>query len=231
MNKRIIAVIEDEEAIRIGLCDSLSTEGYNVISASNGTDGEVVILHEKPDLVLLDVMMPGQDGVSVCKNVRSKGYRGFIIMLTAKKEELDRVTGLHAGADDYMVKPFSLMELVAKIKAMFRRLNDSADNLGRIKVGGLEIDIKKREVKINGTVVDLPGKEFDIMKYLAEHYDEVVSRDSLLNAIWGYDVFPTTRTVDNFMVRLRQKLDTSNKNALIIKSIRGVGYKFCPGEM
>ncbi|MBL8028847.1 MAG: response regulator transcription factor [Fibrobacteres bacterium] len=216
----------------MGLRDSLEIEGYSVVAAEDGLKGESLILSEKPDLVLLDIMMPGIDGLTVCKRIREKGFQGFVLMLTAKKEELDKVAGFRAGADDYMIKPFSLMELLAKIKAVFRRFDSaSGGEADRIITGRLEIDIKRYEVKLDGQLIDLPGKEFDILKYLSQHPDEVVSRDDLLNAIWGYDVFPSTRTIDNFMVRLRQKLEVSPENPEIIKSIRGVGYKFCTEKL
>ena len=229
--KRKIAIVEDEDAIRMGLRDSLEIEGYAVVAAEDGLKGEALIVAEKPDLVLLDLMMPGLDGLSVCKRVREKGFQGFVLMLTAKKEELDKVAGFRAGADDYMIKPFSLMELLAKIKAVFRRLDQASGEVEKIIVGRLEIDLKRYEVKFDGNLLDLPGKEFDILKYLAQHPDEVVSRDDLLNSIWGYDVFPSTRTVDNFMVRLRQKLEETPETPEIIKSIRGVGYKFCTEKL
>jgi len=225
--KGIIVVVEDEEAIRIGLRDSLEMEGYTVITASDGKAAEEVILKERPDLIILDLMLPKQDGVEVCRKVREKKIDSYILMLTAKKEELDRVQGFNAGTDDYMIKPFSLMELLAKVKAVFRRMKIGKEEQDVHTIGSLEVDFKKYEVTMNGKILEFSTKEFEIMRYFILHPGEVVSRDDLLNTVWGYEVFLSTRTVDNFIVKLRQKLEKDPENPQIIKSIRGVGYKFC----
>jgi len=228
MSKGIIVVVEDEEVIRIGLKDSLEIEGYTVITATNGEEGLATILKERPDLVVLDLMMPKMDGYQVCKAVREKGMESFILMLTAKKEELDRIKGFNAGTDDYMIKPFSLMELLAKIKAVFRRMKQDKTDQDIHVIGPLEVDFPKYETRLHGKSIDFSTKEFEILKYFVLHPGEVISRDDLLNAVWGYEVFPSTRTVDNFIVKLRQKLEANPENPLLIRSIRGVGYKFCP---
>lgn len=225
--KGIIVVVEDEEAIRIGLRDSLEMEGYTVITAADGESAEATILKERPDLVILDLMLPKKDGVEVCRRIREKKVESYVLMLTAKKEELDRVQGFNAGTDDYMVKPFSLMELLAKVKAVFRRMKIGKEEQDVHTIGSLEVDFKKYEVRLNGKALEFSTKEFEIIRYFILHPGEVVSRDDLLNAVWGYEVFPSTRTVDNFIVKLRQKLEQDPESPQIIKSIRGVGYKFC----
>jgi len=226
--KGIVVVVEDEEAIRIGLRDSLELEGYTVITAQDGKVAEEVILKERPDLIILDLMLPKQDGYEVCRKVREKGVDSYVLMLTAKKEELDRVQGFNAGTDDYMVKPFSLMELLAKVKAVFRRMRIGKEEQEVHSLGTLEVDFKKYEVRKEGKLLEFSPKEFEILRYFILHPGEVVSRDDLLTVVWGYEVYPSTRTVDNFIVRLRQKLEKDADNPAVIKSIRGVGYKFCP---
>ena len=225
--KGIIVVVEDEEAIRIGLRDSLEMEGYTVITASDGKIAEEMIFKERPDVIILDLMLPKQDGYEVCRKVREKGLDSYILMLTAKKEELDRVQGFNAGTDDYMIKPFSLMELLAKVKAVFRRLKIGKEEQDIHTVGSIEVDFKKYEVRKNGTQIELSTKEFEILRYFILHPGDVVSRDDLLNVVWGYEVYPSTRTIDNFIVKLRQKLEKDPENPELIRSIRGVGYKFC----
>ena len=226
-----IVVVEDEESIRLGLKDSLEMEGYAVHTAADGQKAVEVILKARPDLIVLDLMLPRQDGYEVCRKVREKGVNAFIIMLTAKKEELDRVMGFNVGTDDYMVKPFSLMELIAKIKAVFRRIKKGKNEEGSYRMGPLEVDFKKYEVKKEGRLLSCSVKEFEILKYFVTHPGEVVSRENLLDEVWGYEVYPSTRTIDNFIVRLRQKLEKDHEDPKIIQSIRGVGYKFNPQAM
>jgi DNA-binding response OmpR family regulator len=228
MSAGTIVVVEDEEAIRIGLRDSLEMEGYAVHTAADGETAVELIFKNKPDLIILDLMLPKQDGYQVCKKVREKGSRAFILMLTAKKEEMDRVMGFNAGTDDYMIKPFSLMELLAKIKAVFRRIKQERPEGDGFEMGGLSVDFKKYEVRKDGALLEFSAKEFEILRYFLMHPGEVVSRDDLLDHVWGYEVYPSTRTVDNFIVRLRQKLEKDPETPQIIKSIRGVGYKFSP---
>ena len=226
-----IVIVEDEDAIRLGLKDSLEMEGYKVFLASDGGQAVDVILKSRPDLIILDLMLPKQDGVEVCRKIREKGVSAFVLMLTAKKEEVDRIVGFNAGTDDYMIKPFSLMELLAKIKAVFRRIGKEKVECETYRMGGLEMDFKKYEAKKNGKPLECSSREFEILRYFVLHPGEVVSRDDLLEAVWGYDVTPSTRTVDNFIVRLRQKLEKEPEDPKIIRSIRGVGYKFCPESL
>ncbi|OGS34078.1 MAG: hypothetical protein A2293_05680 [Elusimicrobia bacterium RIFOXYB2_FULL_49_7] len=226
-----IVIIEDEEAIRLGLKDSLEMERYKVFTASDGEAGLEVALRTRPDLIVLDLMLPKLGGYDVCRKIREKGLRAFVLMLTAKKEEMDRIMGFNAGADDYMVKPFSLMELLAKIKAIFRRIGKEQSVVETYRMGRLSMDFKKYEMMIDGKSVECSTKEFEIMKYFVLHPGEAVSREDLLDAVWGYEVYPSTRTVDNFLVRLRQKLEPETDNPTVLKSIRGVGYKFCPENL
>ncbi|OGJ90864.1 MAG: DNA-binding response regulator [Candidatus Raymondbacteria bacterium RifOxyA12_full_50_37] len=223
-----IVVVEDEESIALGLKDSLEIEGYAVQHVANGQDAVESIVRTLPDLVVLDLMLPVKDGYQVCREVRQKGVSAYIIMLTAKKEEMDKIMGFNAGADDYMVKPFSLMELLAKIKAVFKRLRKDEEKNDIFRKGALYVDFKKYEAQKNDETIELSAKEFEILRYFTSHAGEVVSRDDLLNAVWGYDVYPTTRTVDNFIVRIRQKIENNPENPQVFISIRGAGYKFCP---
>ncbi|MFH0920491.1 MAG: response regulator transcription factor, partial [Fibrobacterota bacterium] len=194
-------------------------------------DGEAavaLIFKHKPDLIILDLMLPKKDGYQVCRTVRENGVHSFILMLTAKKEEMDRVMGFNAGTDDYMIKPFSLMELLAKIKAVFRRIRQEKPESENFEMGWLLVDFKKYEVRKKGELLEFSAKEFEILRHFLMHPGDVVSRDDLLDKVWGYEVYPSTRTIDNFIVRLRQKLEADPENPELIRSIRGVGYKFCP---
>lgn len=226
-----IVIAEDEDAIRLGLKDSLEMEGYKVHAASDGEQALEAAIKTRPDVVILDLMMPKLDGYEVCRRLREKKITAFVLMLTAKKEEVDRVMGFNAGADDYMIKPFSLMELLAKIKAIFRRIKKEKVECEVYAMSGLEMDFRKYELKLKGKPVECSTKEFEIMKYFVLHPGEVVSREDLLDSVWGYEVYPSTRTVDNFIVRLRQKLEKEPEEPVIIRSIRGVGYKFCPESL
>jgi len=224
----VVGIVEDEESIRIGLKDSLEMEGYKVFLASDGEAGIKMITTKRPDVVVLDLMLPKMSGYDVCKKIRERGVDSFIIMLTAKKEEIDRVMGFNAGTDDYMVKPFSIMELLGKIKAIFRRLKKLEKKIEIFRSKALEVDFKKYSATLRGKSLDFSKKEFEILKYFAAHPDEVVSRDDFLEAVWGFETYPSTRTVDNFIVRLRQKLEKDPEHPEVIVSVRGAGYKFCP---
>lgn len=228
-NKGNIVIVEDEDSIRIGLKDSLEMDGFNVLAASDGEEGVELILENKPDLVILDLMLPKMDGYQVARKIRSEKINSLIIMLTAKREEMDRIMGFNAGADDYMVKPFSIMELLAKVRVMLKRYQgtDSKKQSDSISINGIGIDfIKYEAIDSDGKLLDFTSKELEILKYLIGRTDEAVSRDDLLEDVWGYDVMPSTRTVDNFIVRLRHKLEEDPEHPKVILSVRGVGYKF-----
>ncbi|MDR3666884.1 MAG: response regulator transcription factor [Ignavibacteriaceae bacterium] len=223
-----ILIVEDEPNMRMGLKDNLEFEGYEVDYAEDGQAGLEKILHNKYNLVLLDVMMPKLSGFDVCKTVRKNGINTPIILLTAKGEEIDKILGLELGADDYVTKPFSLRELLARIKAILRRGDDSTSGNKldeMIRIGRLDVNFPSYNAFEEGTPVQLSHKEFEILHLLWNRKNTTVSRDDLLNDIWGYDETPTTRTVDNFMLRLRQKIELDSNHPHIIITVHGIGYK------
>jgi DNA-binding response OmpR family regulator len=225
--KRIL-VVDDEPNMILGLKDNLEFEGYEVLTATNGREGLALLLQEEFDLVFLDVMMPEMSGFEVCKKVRANGIHTPVIFLTAKGEEIDKVLGLELGADDYITKPFSLRELLARVKAILRRTEDAGGSPSEdedIQIGLLKVNFKYLTARSKAKAVDLSHKEFEILKYLYKHRNKTVSRDDLLNDIWGYDENPTTRTVDNFIVKLRQKLEKEPDRPAVIVTVHGVGYK------
>lgn len=223
-----ILIVEDEPNMRMGLKDNLEFEGYDVDIADDGETGLNKIIDNDYSLVLLDVMLPKMSGFDVCKTVRKKGLTTPIILLTAKGEEIDKVLGLELGADDYVTKPFSLRELLARIKAVLRRKEDykGSDSKNKIlKIGNLDINFSSYSAFENGSPVQLSHKEFEILNHLWKHRNNTVSRDNLLSEIWGYDESPTTRTVDNFILKLRQKIEEDPNHPQIIITVHGVGYK------
>ena len=223
-----ILIVEDEPGMRMGLIDNLEFEGYSVDYADNGNTGLQKIMTNNYDLVLLDVMLPEISGFEICKNIRKQGNKTNIIMLTAKGEEIDKVLGLEIGADDYVTKPFSLRELLARIKALLRRseqnISDS-DKLEIIKIGRLELNFSTYNAKENKEDILMSYKEFEILNYLWKRKNETVSRDDLLRDVWGQDVYITTRTIDNFILKLRQKIETDSKHPKVILTVHGIGYK------
>jgi two-component system alkaline phosphatase synthesis response regulator PhoP len=220
-----ILIVEDEPDLRRGLEMNLKAEGYDVLTAATWDGGLKRALDEQPDLVLLDVMLPGLNGLDVCRELRRKGFEGPIIMLTAKAEEIDRVVGLEIGADDYVTKPFGLRELLARIRVRLRR-HTPGGVTEVLRFGSVEVDFDRQEALRDGKRVELTGKEFEVLRLLARHAGEIVTRDQLLNEVWGYETYPTTRTVDNHILRLRQKLESDPANPRHILSIYGEGYKF-----
>ncbi|MCL6493265.1 MAG: response regulator transcription factor [Ignavibacterium sp.] len=221
-----ILIVEDEPNMRLGLKDNLEFEGYTVELAENGEDGLNKILDNKYDLIILDVMMPKMSGFDVCKNARKSGVTTPIILLTAKGEEIDKVLGLELGADDYVTKPFSVRELIARVKAILRRSeNLSLSESKSIKIGKLEVDFNGYKAISGKNDVQMSHKEFEILHFLWKKKNTTVSRDDLLTEIWGYDETPTTRTVDNFILKLRQKIETDPNHPKIIITVHGVGYK------
>ncbi|HSP66799.1 MAG TPA: response regulator transcription factor [Bryobacteraceae bacterium] len=223
MSEQRILIIEDEPDLLRGLALNLKAEGYGVLTASRGDLGLEQALRDRPELVLLDIMLPGMNGLDVCRELRRKGFEAPIIMLTAKAEEVDRVVGLEIGADDYVTKPFGIRELLARIRARLRR-HVPAQETG-LRLGPVEIDLDKHEATRAGQRIELTGKEFDVLRLLARHRGEIVTRDRLLEEVWGYETYPTTRTVDNHILRLRQKLEEDPANPRYILSIYGEGYK------
>lgn len=227
-----ILIVDDEKAMREGLSDNLLFEGYQVELAENGHAALEIIKIQKFDLIILDVMMPELSGFDVCKKIRQNNINTPIILLTAKGEEIDRVLGLELGADDYITKPFSLRELLARIKAILRRTQvvptkeeTSTSDRNSIQIGLLEIDFERYSAFSKGVEVKLSHKEFEILNFLNKRKGKIVHRDDLLENIWHYDEFPTTRTVDNFILRLRQKIEANPNDPKIILTVHGMGYK------
>jgi len=218
-------VVEDELAIRNGLVDNLEIEGYTVEFAEDGKIGIEKILNNNYNLIILDVMMPGLSGFDVCKKIRSLGNNTPIILLTAKGEEIDKVLGLELGADDYITKPFSLRELLARVKAILRRSENSSLGTEELTFGRLNVNFKKFFAASDGNEVSLSHREFEILKYLYDHKNETVTRDDLLKDVWGHQSKITTRTVDNFILKLRQKIEDDINHPRIILTIYGIGYK------
>ena len=229
--KRIL-IIEDEIALLTGLRDNLEYEGYEVITASNGNTGLSAIREKRPDLVLLDIILPKMNGFEVCRRVRREGIRVPILMLTARSEEGDRVRGFDCGTDDYLTKPFSIAELLGRIRAILRRTENGQVQSppDRIKIGSVIIDFKRFEALRNGAPVEMSRKEFGILRHLAMRKNEVVGRDELLDRVWGYDRYPTTRTVDNHIAMVRAKIEPDPAHPRHLLTFRGVGYKLALEE-
>ena len=225
-----ILVVEDEEAIRVGLVDLLEIEGYAVEFAVDGEEAKAKIESGKPQLVLLDLMLPKSSGFDVCRHIRKHHPQTFVLMLTAKNEEMTKIAGLEMGADDYVTKPFSVSELMARVKSLLRRATPEKSGGEALEFGDVRIDFRRYEAEAGGKPLELSAKEFQILKELSERAGEVVTREELLQRIWGYTAenMPTTRTVDNQIVKLRQKLESDPANPSYIRSVRGVGYKFTP---
>lgn len=221
-----ILIVEDEPNMVSGLRDNFEFEGYQVITAPDGVAGLERALSESPDIVILDVMMPRMSGLDVCKQLKAKKPSLPIIMLTARGQEVDKVVGLELGADDYVTKPFSIRELLARVKAVLRRAGVIAKPSEKLAFGDVEVNFKSCQVCKKGKAVDFSSKEFDLLKFFLHHPGETLSRDRLLEEVWGYDHFPTTRTVDAFVVRLRQKVEPRPDEPRFILTVHGTGYKF-----
>ena len=224
--KRIL-IIEDDLAILRGLKDNLEYESYEVLTATDGEQGYCLIREKKPDLVILDLMLPKMSGYELCRKVRKEGVTTPILMLTARGEEMDRVLGLDLGADDYVTKPFSVPELLARIRAIIRRIQQTktGDLPNDLQFGDVLIDFKCFEAKKGGKILNLSRKEFGILRLLAARVGEVVTRDELLNEVWGYEQYPTTRTVDNHIALIRTKLEDDPSQPRHLITVHGVGYK------
>ena len=222
--KTRILIVEDEPAMVAGLRDNFEYEGYDVISATDGAEGLERALADNPDLVVLDVMMPRMSGLDVCKQLKTRRPSLPIIMLTARGQEIDKVVGLELGADDYVTKPFSIRELMARVKAVLRRVSPPAAEVYRFS--DVEVNIRSNEVRRSGKLVDLSSKEFALLAYFVSNPAETLSRDRLLDAVWGYENYPNTRTVDTHIVHLRQKLEPNPEEPRFILTVHGSGYKF-----
>jgi DNA-binding response OmpR family regulator len=222
-----ILIIEDEPDLIKGLKINLSDEGYQVDWALDGREGLRKAIEESPDLIILDIMIPEMDGLEVCRKLRHSNIDTPVIMLTAKGGEIDKVLGLELGADDYMTKPFSIRELLARIKARLRHIEKERKPVPEIyTIGEIEIDFARFKVSRNGKEHELTSLETDILRYFVIHLGEVVSRNDLLDKIWGYESFPTTRTIDNHILKLRKKIEEDPSHPRYILSVYGGGYRF-----
>ncbi len=223
--KRIL-IIEDDPAIARGLQTALEEEHFDVLVASDGVTGEEKARREAVDLIILDLMLPSKNGMEVCRDLRKDGKETPIIMLTSKKEETDKVLGLETGADDYVTKPFSIRELHARIRALLRRPGEIRKEIEGVAFGTIVVDFRKQEARKDGVPVPLSSREFAVLKYLSEREGEVVTREMLLDDVWGYETFPTTRTVDNYILSLRKKLEADPSSPEHFLTVPTSGYKF-----
>ena len=225
--KRIL-IIEDDAAVAQGLLEALKAEHFDPVHSATGASGLKRVKQEKVDLIILDLMLPDMNGEDICRNLRTEGHTTPILMLTSKVEEMDKVLGLEIGADDYVTKPFSLRELVARVKALLRRQSDLPKEISRFSFADVEIDFRSLEVRKKGLALKLSVRELEVLKFLILHEGELVTRDSLLNEVWGYESFPTTRTVDNYILSLRKKLEDNPSEPAHFLTVHTAGYKFVP---
>jgi DNA-binding response OmpR family regulator len=221
-----ILVVEDDAAILRGLADNLGFESHEVLTATDGELACTLIRDKKPDLIILDVMLPRMSGYEVCRRMRSEGVMTPILMLTARSHEEDRVLGLDLGADDYVSKPFSVRELMARVRAILRRAQGAAQLRNELRFDDVVVDFRRYEARRQDMPVEMTRKEFGVLRLLASRAGEVISRDELLNEVWGYEAMPTTRTVDNHVASLRSKLEASPAQPRHLLTMHGVGYQW-----
>jgi DNA-binding response OmpR family regulator len=221
-----VLVVEDDAAIMRGLVDNLRYEGYEVLQAPDGETGYLLQRSRNPDLIVLDLMLPHMSGLELCRRLRETGDHTPILILTAKSEESDRVAGLDLGADDYVTKPFSVKELMARVRALLRRTSDAARLPAQLAFDDVELDFRSYTARKQGREIEMTRKEFATLRVLAARAGEVVTRDELLNEVWGYESSPVSRTVDNHIASLRAKLETVPSKPVRIQTVHGVGYKF-----
>jgi DNA-binding response OmpR family regulator len=223
-----ILVVEDDLAILRGLKDNFASEGYDVLVAEDGAEGYRLAREENPDLIVLDLMLPALSGYEICRKLRDEGDSVLILMLTARGEEADRILGLDLGADDYVTKPFSIRELKARVRALLRRSDAASAPPDSLKFGDVVVDFPQYMARKSGEPVEMTPKEFGVLRYLASRPGKVVSRYELLEEVWGYGKFPTTRTVDNHIAALRAKLEDDPSQPRYLQTVHRVGYKFVP---
>ena len=225
MLKKIL-IVEDDPGIQMSLKDEFESEGYHVFAANDGEKGLKMIKEQKPDLIILDIMLPELDGYEVCKKLRREGDNTPIIMLTVKDKEIDKVLGLEFGADDYVTKPFSLRELLARVKSIFRRIEDHPTDISSCSIGEIELDFKKYEAKKKDQKIDFTPLEFYMLRLFVMKKGQVITRDDFLDQIWGENnLVVTSRTIDSHIANIRKKIEEDPSNPKFITSIRGVGYK------
>ena len=222
--KARVLIVEDDSSLLFGLKKNLQFEGYEVLTASDGEAGLGLAVDERPDIIILDVMLPRMNGFEVCEVLRSNKVETPVIFLTAKALESDKVTGLTLGGDDYMTKPFSVAELLARIQTVLRRVNASEGE--KLTIGPLQIDLSGRSVLLEGKEVNLTTKEFELLCFMARNIGKVLPRERILQKVWGYNYYGTARTIDNFINRLRQKIEENPLEPRFLLTVRGVGYKF-----
>jgi DNA-binding response OmpR family regulator len=223
--QRRVLLVEDEPGLVLTLTDRLTAEGYEVLSATDGPGGLAVGLREPVHVILLDVMLPGMSGFDICRELRRQGVKTPVIMLTARGQVVDKVLGLRIGADDYLTKPFDMMELVARIEVQLRRVSAFA-GAAEYRFGDVTVNFRKAEVARAGVALELSAREFLLLKYFVEHREATLSRDELLNEVWGYQTTPTTRTVDVHVAWLRQKIEPNPRHPQYVLTVHGMGYKF-----
>ena len=226
-----VLIVEDDPAILRGLADNLRFEKYDVLTATDGETGYTLQRTENPDLIVLDLMLPRMSGLELCRKLRAEGAQLPILMLTARSEESDRVLGLDLGADDYVAKPFSVRELMARVRALLRRKGGVKELPNNLSFGDVEIDFPRYVARRDGKPVEMTRKEFAILRLLVSRTGEVVTRDELLNEVWGIESYPVTRTVDNHIAGLRAKLEADPGRPVYIRTVHGVGYKFVNDEI
>jgi DNA-binding response OmpR family regulator len=224
-----VLIVEDDDSMSVALADGFGYEGYEVSLARDGEEGYRLASEEPPDLMILDVMLPKMTGLDVCQKLRNAGSGVPIIMLTARGQEIDKVLGLKLGADDYVTKPFGFMELLARVEAVLRRCNGNGNGgVGEVyRDGDLEVDFKRHEARRDGELLELSPREFELLEYFIHHQGEVVTREELLDSVWGYNAIPFTRTVDMHIAKLRKKVEEDPSNPRRIVTVHRLGYKFC----
>ncbi len=225
MTTRIL-LVEDEPDMVLGLKDNFEFEGYEVLTAADGAAGLERARSHKPDLVILDIMLPKLSGLEVCKALRGEGFDKPVIMLTARGQEIDKVVGLELGADDYVTKPFSIRELLARVRAILRRSEGGKRRLARYQFADVELDFETYRGTRAGQALEMSPREFELLRYLIEHKGSTVTREQLLEDVWGYENYPSTRTVDTHIAKLRAKIGDSGSEPRFILTIHGMGYKF-----
>jgi DNA-binding response OmpR family regulator len=223
-----VLIVEDDPGILRTVADNLKFEKYDIVTAMDGETAYKLHQTEHPDLIVLDLMLPRIGGLELCRKLRTEGVQIPILMLTARSEEADRVLGLDLGADDYVTKPFSVAELMARIRALLRRTTSASSLPQTLKFGRIEIDFRKYVARRRGKPIEMTRREFDLLRFLASREDTVITRDELLNKVWGFDSYPVTRTVDNHVASLRAKLEVDPAHPVYIQTVHGVGYKFVP---
>ena len=225
-----VLIVEDDPGILRTVADNLRFEQYEVVTATDGETGYALQQREQPDLIVLDLMLPRMSGLDLCRKLRTEDVQVPVLVLTARSEEADRIRGLDLGADDYVTKPFSVPELMARVRALLRRASSAAGAPATLKFGQVQIDFRRYEAQRAGRPVEMTRKEFALLRFLASREDIVVTRDELLNKVWGFESYPITRTVDNHVSSLRAKLETDPARPVHIQTVHGVGYKFVPDK-